>query len=287
MPDCRQFKGENPEQCRLFDVDAVPREIFAIRASHVSKGWETGRHKHRKAQLIYAVRGTVNCEVAQGMWLVPAQSAVWIPGDTYHSARGGDGETCTECYCLFVEQDAIPGLPETCCTLQISPLMRELLMQASQFEMLYPEQGTEDRLAKVLLDQLASAPVENLHLPLPSDVRLRKLTEYLLDEPQDKTRLTDWAVRVGMSERSLTRALRQELGMSFGDWRRQLHVILALQRLTQGESVQTVALDLGYESASGFVTMFRKTLGKPPARYLAEMNMTPEPPVQCIALESS
>lgn len=58
--------------------------------------------------------------------------------------------------------------------------------------------------------------------------------------------------------------------MSFGHWRRQLHVMLALQRLTKGETVQRVALDLGYESASGFVTMFRKAVGKPPARYLAE-----------------
>lgn len=58
--------------------------------------------------------------------------------------------------------------------------------------------------------------------------------------------------------------------MSFGRWRRQLHVILALQRLTKGESVQTVALELGYENASGFVTMFRKAVGKPPARYLSD-----------------
>lgn len=34
--------------------------------------------------------------------------------------------------------------------------------------------------------------------------------------------------------------------------------------------MQTVALDLGYAGASAFVTMFRKALGKPPARYLAE-----------------
>jgi AraC-like DNA-binding protein len=64
--------------------------------------------------------------------------------------------------------------------------------------------------------------------------------------------------------------IRRETGMSFGRWRRQLHVILALQRLTKGESVQTVALELGYENASGFVTMFRKAVGKPPARYLSD-----------------
>jgi AraC-like DNA-binding protein len=47
-------------------------------------------------------------------------------------------------------------------------------------------------------------------------------------------------------------------------------VILSLQRLARGESVQRVALDLGYENASGFITMFRKAVGQPPARYLAD-----------------
>lgn len=68
----------------------------------------------------------------------------------------------------------------------------------------------------------------------------------------------------------MSRLLLHEIGMSFGRWRRQLHVILALQRLTIGESVQTVALELGYENASGFITMFRKAVGKPPARYLSD-----------------
>jgi methylphosphotriester-DNA--protein-cysteine methyltransferase len=60
--------------------------------------------------------------------------------------------------------------------------------------------------------------------------------------------------------------------MSFGQWRRQFHVITAVRRLTAGDSVQTVAIDLGYESASSFVTMFKKVLGKPPIRYLRSVN---------------
>ena len=50
----------------------------------------------------------------------------------------------------------------------------------------------------------------------------------------------------------------------------KLHVILALQRMASGNSVKTVSLELGYENTSSFVNMFRKTLGKPPVRYLAE-----------------
>lgn len=256
------------------DVDGVPRPVFALSATSVSRDWEYALHRHRKAQLLYSVRGILNCEVEDGVWIVPPQCAVWIPGDLPHSARGS-GET--ECYCLFVEPDAAPDLPKTCCTIAVSPLLRELLLAAAGFPELYARGGREDRLTATLLDELAAAPVEDLHLPMPRDPRLRQLAEMLLADPGGKASKGDWAIRIGMSERSMSRLLRHEIGMSFGHWRRQLHVILALQRLSRGESVQTVALELGYENASGFVTMFRKAAGKPPARYLSERMADREP----------
>ncbi|MCV6797688.1 helix-turn-helix transcriptional regulator [Achromobacter ruhlandii] len=249
------------------DVDSVSRPVVALSATSVRKDWENARHQHRKAQLIYSVRGILNCEIEDGVWIVPPQCAIWIPGDLPHAACGA-GET--ECYCLFVEPDATPDLPKDCCTISVSPLLRELLLRAAGFPELYPLGGREDRLIAALLDELVEAPVEDLHLPMPRDARLRRLAQMMLADPTDKTSKADWAIRIGMSERSMSRLLLHEIGMSFGRWRRQLHVILALQRLTKGESVQTVALELGYENASGFVTMFRKAMGKPPARYLSD-----------------
>ncbi|MBP1315604.1 AraC family transcriptional regulator [Herbaspirillum huttiense] len=249
------------------DVDSVSRPVVALGTTSVAKDWENARHQHRKAQLIYSVRGVLNCEVEDGVWIVPPQCAVWIPGDLPHAARGA-GET--ECYCLFVEPDAAPDLPTTCCTISVSPLLRELLLKVAGFPELYPLGGREERLIATLLDELASAPVEDLHLPMPRDQRLRRLADLLLADPTDKTSKAAWAHHIGMSERSMSRLLQQQVGMSFGRWRRQLHVILALQRLTKGDSVQTVALELGYENASGFITMFRKAAGKSPARYLSD-----------------
>ncbi|OPA91130.1 AraC family transcriptional regulator [Pseudomonas fluorescens] len=250
-----------------WDVDSVSRPVVALSATSVKKDWENAKHQHRKAQLIYSLRGILNCEIEDGVWIVPPQCAIWIPGDLPHSARGS-GET--EFYCLFVEPDAAPDLPKTCCTIAVSPLLRELIMKVAGFPEFYAQGGPEDRLIATLLDELVAAPVEDLHLPMPRDPRLRHLVEMMLDDPADKTAKADWATRIGMSERSMSRLLLHEIGMSFGRWRRQMHVILALQRLTKGESVQTVALELGYENASGFVTMFRKAVGKPPARYLSD-----------------
>jgi AraC-like DNA-binding protein len=248
------------------DIDNVPRPVFAIRATAACRDFETAGHQHRKAQLLYSVRGTLICEIEDGIWIVPPQCAVWIPGSLLHSARAS-GET--ECYCLFVEPDAMPDLPKTCCTISVSSLLREMLLKVVAFPELYVMGGREERLIIALLDEVATAPVEGLHLPMPRDPRLHRLTEMLLTNPSVNSSMGDWATRIGMSERNMSRILLREIGMSFGRWRRQLHVVLALQRLTTGESVQAVAFDLGYENASGFITMFRKTIGKPPARYLA------------------
>ena len=250
-----------------FDVDGVLRPLLALGLASVREEWEQAPHQHRKGQLLYATRGVIHCEVDSGVWIVPPQCAVWIPGGLLHAAQGV-GEA--ECYCLFVEPAMAPALPSVCCTLTVSPLLRELIGKAASFPTLTTLHGAQERLVATLLDELAAAPVEDLHLPMPRDARLRRLAALLLAQPADKSTLAAWASRIGMSERSMTRQALEEIGMSVGRWRRQLHVIVALQRLAQGHSVKAVALELGYENTSGFVTMFRKAVGKPPARYLAE-----------------
>jgi AraC-like DNA-binding protein/quercetin dioxygenase-like cupin family protein len=251
------------------DPDLVPRPVMAVGASIVTGpgGMEAEAHHHRKAQLMYMARGVLTCEVSHGLWIVPPQCAVWIPGGTQHSVKGVGA---IEVYCLFVEPASAPTLPDACCTVSVSPLMRELLLRCARFPTLYPVKGAESRVVTVLLDELAAAPVEKLHLPMPSDLGLRKIADGMTADPTDRATVQEWAKRIGVSERTLSRLVLQETGMSFGRWRQQLHIILALQWLSQGASVQSVATDLGYESASSFVVMFRKALGSSPARYLTQ-----------------
>lgn len=249
-----------------FNPDEVPRSVLVFGLDLVTGGFELGFHTHRKAQLFFMERGEMTCEASHALWVVPPQSALWIPGDTSHRLKG---HAPLEGFGLFVEPEAVATLPRECCTVSVSPLLRELLLRAAALPMLYPLDGPEARLMTVLLDELVAAQVEDLRLPMPSDARLRRLVEMLTAHPADGSTLTDWAKRIGVGERTLSRLLVQETGMSFGRWRQQLHIILALQWLARGASVQSVAIDLGYESASSFVTMFRKARGMSPARYMA------------------
>jgi AraC-like DNA-binding protein len=122
----------------------------------------------------------------------------------------------------------------------------------------------------VLLDELALAKVEQLHLPMSADDRLRKMVDAMIEAPSDRATLDVWAARVGLSERTMARLITRETGMSFGRRRQQLAVMLAVKWFAGGASIQQVSADLGYESVPSFVTMFRKVLGAPPGRYMAE-----------------
>ncbi|HBU8673296.1 TPA: AraC family transcriptional regulator, partial [Enterobacter hormaechei] len=72
-------------------------------------------------------------------------------------------------------------------------------------------------------------------------------------------------------ERNLARLVVKETGLSFRRWRHQLQLIVALQFLIGGKSVQQTAQALGYDSTTAFITMFRKGLGQTPARYIASL----------------
>ncbi len=237
----------------------------------ITKGLELAIHQHRKAELVLTLRGLVRCEADQGVWIVPPRYALWIPANIPHSVAVAGS---VEVYCLLVEPDATSALPGQCCTLSISPLLERFLLHATQMPALYDIDGADGRIVTVLLDQLSQAPVEKLNFPMPIDARLRKIAAAMMAAPSDRATIDDWGRRIAVAPRTLTRILKRETGMSFGHWRQQLHILVALQRLDQGASVQSVALDLGYEGASAFVTMFRKTMGKPPARYLAERRIT-------------
>lgn len=66
------------------------------------------------------------------------------------------------------------------------------------------------------------------------------------------------------------RPMVQETGLSFGRWRRQLHLVIALRDLAGGATVERVAGDLGCESTAAFIVMFKKALGTTPSRYFTD-----------------
>ncbi|MDR3435291.1 helix-turn-helix transcriptional regulator [Telmatospirillum sp.] len=219
--------------------------------------------------MVLALHGAVTCQVADALWIVPPQCGVWIPGGMPHSNRATANARL--CY-LFTEPDVI-ALPQQCCTLSISPMVREMILHLADVP--HDDDGVGghvDRLARVLLDELALMPMERLSLPVTDHAKIREMADALHANPADRSTVAQWAKRLAMSERSLARLVVAETGLSFGRWRQQLHLLIAVRELASGVTVQQVSADLGYESVTAFITMFKKALGKPPAKYLSSVS---------------
>jgi AraC-like DNA-binding protein len=253
------------------DPDEVKRPVVIFGAAvSDTTGLELDLHRHRKSEILLVKRGALSCEVEGGLWIVPPRSAIWIPGGAPHAVKATGA---LEGYVAFVDPRLDARLPQFCCTVSVTPLLFELLARSAHLPARYDEGGADSRLVAVLLDELASAEIENLHLPMPTDKRLRRIADLMIASPADRATMCVWAKRAGMSERTLARSIVRETGMSFGRWRQQLCIMLAVKWLAEGSSIHQTAADLGYDSAPSFVTMFRKTLGTSPGRYMAERHV--------------
>lgn len=247
------------------DPDVTDRPAVAKRLQVTEHAAEIPVHDHRKGQLILALHGAVTCEVEHALWIVPPQCAVWIPGGMPHSNRATANARL--CY-LFVEPGVV-DLPQHCVTLTISPMVREMILHLADAPFDYPRDGPSDRLARVLLEELVQMPTERLYLPVSHHPKIRALATALSAHPEDRGTITEWAKRLALGERTLTRLIASETGLSFGKWRQQLQLLIAVRELAAGAPVQRVSEGLGYESVTAFITMFKKALGRSPTRYFA------------------
>ncbi len=70
-----------------------------------------------------------------------------------------------------------------------------------------------------------------------------------------------------MTERTLARLSQKELGMSLHEWRQRLKVIKAMSLLNRGDTVESIAFDLGYANSSAFINMFKRWMHLSPDQF--------------------
>ncbi|MEO3385165.1 helix-turn-helix transcriptional regulator [Mesorhizobium sp. CAU 1741] len=248
---------------RLDRIEAARGDVIAV-ASDYPDGFRVNEHRHSRGQLLHALSGVVMISTREGRWMVPPDHAMWIPAGVDHAVEMLGPVRMRSAYVL---PGSAAGLPGGLRVLAMSDLMRGLVVEAVEFA-LDAADARSTAIMRLILLEIPRLEERPLTLPFPADPRLARLCRRFVEKPSSHAGIDDWAARAGMSRRSFTRAFQRETGLSLSVWRRQATLFAALPRLAEGASVTNVALDLGYESAPAFTTMFRRMLGTPPRSYM-------------------
>jgi len=253
-----------PRSTNREDYQRVPRPVAAMGKDFPS-GHIIPPHTHPRAQLIYAAEGVMRVVTSEGAWVVPPHRAVWLPAGIEHEVHmHGDVAMRT----LYVDPRAAPASLTGCAVIEVSTLLRALILRAVEEPIEYDERGAMGHVAALILEELAHGTPVPFHIPLPRDPRLLALCRALLEEPGAIATLDTWAERVGASSRTLARLFRRETSLGFNAWRQQVRLAEAVGRLARREPVTLIAEELGYSSPSAFSAMFHRALGATPRQYL-------------------
>jgi AraC-like DNA-binding protein len=225
-------------------------------------------HTHPWPQLTFSTRGVIRLSTEDGSYIVPPSRALWVPANKSHSITLiEDAELRTVYLHIWLGPDW-----EKCEVLEISPLLRALMLALDTtpdgLPPADPNAAQRERwIAPLLVDELERATQIRIDVPLPADKRLRQLCESLLRNPANRATLAERAETIGASERTVARLFRDQLGMSWQQWRQQAVLAHALPLLARGMAVSQVASASGYATDSAFCAMFKAATGQSPTAF--------------------
>src|SRR5258706_14867052 len=113
-------------------------EIASVSAD-LEHGHMIAEHSHPEDQLLFASKGVMTLRTKQGVWVVPPQRAVWIPANTPHSVSLSGRVSMRTLYLL---PRLRRGLPNRCFVMNVSSLLRELILHACTFRKLRKNSST-------------------------------------------------------------------------------------------------------------------------------------------------
>lgn len=233
-----------------------------VRSRLMPSGWHIARHTHAWAQVAYASRGVLRIATTGTTWTVPPSRAIWLPPHVTHEVVAVEEALLRT---LYINESTVPPGLDTPRVVEVSNLLREVIAALDTAGL---SAAREQLLGALALDELTRSEPLPLSVPMPNEKRLRALCEAVIADPTHGDSLDQFASSVGASTRTIARLFRQELGVSFSQWRQQAILARAIPLLSQGRPLSHVAQELGYQSQSAFSAMFRRAFGESPRAFI-------------------
>ncbi len=244
------------------DLDTIDRAVFAVGTNYPPLHRPACR-RYRRAQLLYVATGAMRLDTADGTWTVPPRRAVLIPPDTNHQVLM-DGVSASS---LYIEPAAVPWFPNRCQVVNVSPLLRSLLLAAMHLPAEYQLRGRDAALIELILYEIQLEMPLPLDLPMPRRTDLRSICQSFVGAPSIRQMPGQWAAALHVSKRTFNRMFRAETGLTFQQWRQRACVLHAIHLLSHGMTVTQTATTLGYDTPAAFSAMFTQQVGSTPKSF--------------------
>jgi AraC-like DNA-binding protein/quercetin dioxygenase-like cupin family protein len=236
-------------------------------------GFQVPEHAHGSDQLIYAIRGVMEVSSGRSMWLIPPHFALWIPARTNHWIRMTGAVSMRT---LYFRPGLVYRSSPGCAVLHVTPLLRELIIEAVRVGQLRMRNRNERALRDLTLLHLKSASPVPTFVTLPREQRALSVARAVLANPGLSKSLQMLCADVGVSVRTIQRIFQKDVGTGFDSWQRQARLTKAVELLVSGCSVKEVTFAIGYRQSSAFVEAFRRTFGSTPKAWIVSLEkLTP------------
>lgn len=247
---------------------------IATLAHEYPSGHEVPEHAHDSDQLIYAIHGLMEVSSGQSVWFIPPQFALWIPAGTRHRIR----VSCpVSMRTLYLRKSLSARMETDCAVLHVTPLLRELIVEAVSVGQLRMRKPYECALRDLLVPQIQKCTPVPTFVTLPREERACTVAQAILRNPAESKTMAVLCAKSGASVRTVERIFRSEVGISFDSWRQQVRLMKAVELLVSGGSIKEVAYKIGYCQPSAFVAMFRQTFGTTPKGWIKTLQTRGQP----------
>ena len=243
------------------------RDSFVIYAESekVRSPLEWEPHHHPLHELVWVGNGTLSARVAEQLFTVSKGEGLWLPAGLIHAGRLTAN---VQFHSAFFTPHRIPVVFDAPTVITMDPLLESLLRHLASTEL---SPAARARAESVVFDVLKPSRQQR-QLPVPDDSRIDPITQTLLHDPADGRSLEDWALLLGISGRTITRAFRHSTGLSFAQWRRAVRMHQALALLTGGWDIRSTSEQLGYAQSSSFIAAFRQVMGATPGTFMGPVH---------------
>ena len=225
--------------------------------------WDHYEHSHKKTQITFVDNGLLKVNIDNQIYLITSGFLILIPPNFNHSA-----ETQKNSQLLTVFTETQLMIKPDC--IMATPFLKSLLVKLDNT---FPNEHLSKQLvnsfSEILKHEIKDISSEtNYKMLVPKNKKLVSIISYIDAHLSEKLSLSDISSRFFISDRHLSRLFKNETGLSFSDWIQKYKFLISVNRLSVAKSTTVVAKELGYDSDSSFIKMFKKFAnGKTPSNF--------------------